>query len=554
MPRKLSVTTDFYDNILFGGRHFEKRHLDDLMRYCASLGATMHEWIVDTMWTLYDDDGPVGFDLLAEACEAAHRHGMEFHAVYKPFEGALDHPAHTFPQTFPRPADGRFLEEPWGICDPVRPFLIEHPEMRMARHPEDAVDPGGRIAAIRLVKNDDASCDLSAADVQLWHSPRHGGWQVYDGPMRVRDAGVEQRLVYPCMQVVDSRLIVLDGLDLPEGTRFLKLTLSGDCPFTNATERIVELLDEAGREIPATPSHFAVSNELLYKRACAIRDFGLTAYSRDPEMRAWLEDRDRFLRETAGMFWFGRQGILGDVALGEGQELALARGKARYIGGILNPIYPEVREHWLDELRFCLDRGVDGISIRPGSHSWSDEPWAYGFNPPTLEQSVQPGNMAEASRLNGHGFQTFLADAAELVHSAGKQFGLLVPANAYRYMDRDPRTTEVMRNIEWRWDQWVTDYADYVELRGTTLLRRENAREVIDHVGLLAREAGIPFILPGGPPRNEFTASWFLDHPDISAYMYYESAHFTTINEAGEFEGDHDVAAFTQHLLTRSMS
>lgn len=552
MPRKaLSITTDVYDNVLQAGRHLSRRNLDDLMAYCAAMGATRHEWIVDTIWTLYDDDGPAGFDLLAEACAAAHRHGMRFEAVFKPFEGALDHPAHTFPSTFPRPAGLPWLVEQPGIVGPVRPFVAAHPEMRMARRPEDAQDPGGRIASIRLIQADDAPAPFGIEALSLWTSSRNGGFRRYDGP-RVLHESVEPRLQRP-HRVLSCRVLTLERLELPADTRFVLIRCDKTNPsgaFRNRTRDMFELRNERGETLPSTPSRLRANTELLYERECALNRLQLTRYTRDPEVTARLQDRRQFLQEADGMFYFGFEGASGEVSLPDDGEVVIARGKPQHVGGVLCPVYPEVREHWLDEIRFCLERGVDGIGLRPGTHSWAAEPWAYGFNEPVLAHSRHPGDVAEARRVNGEAYSAFMHAASDLVRTGGKTFCVHVAANFLCHVDRNPEHTHVIRNLDWQWERWVRECADCVQLRGTSLLRQENAREVVARVGLVAHEAGVPMIMPGVPARHDCELECFLEHPAITGYMLYESANFTRINDAGEFEGDPDIAARIRRFWT----
>ena len=49
------------------------------------------------------------------------------------------------------------------VVEAVRPFVAAHPEMRIARWAQDA-DPGGRVAAIRLVKDDDGPAKFGLED------------------------------------------------------------------------------------------------------------------------------------------------------------------------------------------------------------------------------------------------------------------------------------------------------------------------------------------------------------------------------------------------------
>src|SRR5690606_4562108 len=47
----------------------------------------------------------------------------------------------------------------------------------------------------------------------------------------------------------------------------------------------------------------------------------------------------------------------------------VARGKCEYLPGALHPIYPQVRAYWMDWVRFCIDRGADGVNFRVSNHS-----------------------------------------------------------------------------------------------------------------------------------------------------------------------------------------
>ena len=86
--KRLYATTDVLDNILInyrGSRYgdpvarpaeydenfrsfMDRRQLDELHRFLASVGVTRHQWIVDTIWNL-EEDYPHGFDLMKEAAK-----------------------------------------------------------------------------------------------------------------------------------------------------------------------------------------------------------------------------------------------------------------------------------------------------------------------------------------------------------------------------------------------------------------------------------------------------------------------------------------------------
>ncbi|MFC1454345.1 hypothetical protein ACFLQL_04100 [Verrucomicrobiota bacterium] len=546
--KELCVTTDFYDDLIHAGRHYRKEDLDAMMAYAAGLGARRHEWILDTIWTLYDEDGPVGYDLLAEACEAAHRHGMRFDVVFKPFEGAIGNAALVVPHDMPRPPGVPLLDEIGGLVHNVRPFLAEHPEMRMARCADDN-DPGGRIAAIRLVKRDDAPAEFGKDDLSLFTSNRNGGFQPYTGPMTMTES-VEWRCLFPYRDC-PSRILTLGGLELPADARYLMIRCrKKKGTFTNAVEQLVELVNEHGAVIPSTPSLRRVNPEGMWQRADHIARLNLTAYVRDPEVRALLADRAGFLDRCRDMYAFDAGWE--EATLDKADEVVVARGNARHVIGVLNPVYPEVRAHWMDHVQFCIDRGVDGVNMRVADHNRPYEPWTYGFNPPTLEQMTDPANTAEAARINGDAYTRFLREAAELLHKNGKEIGVHVHGLIFRHDDRVPNNTPLPRNIAWQWETWIREFADYVEFRGANQLKQENIQLVTDRIGLAAREAGIPFIFQSGRgdavhydgPHYVLAREmdWVRTRPDISIYNLYEIACFSRMNSGDRFEGSPAIA------------
>ena len=108
--------------------------------------------------------------------------------------------------------------------------------------------------------------------------------------------------------------------------------------------------------------------------------------------------------------------------------------------GNLHPIYPEVRRHWLDLTRYCLDRGADGWSIfRVANHVRPADPWEYGFNEPVLEAAGGKTDIATISRINGNAYTQFLREARELLTSRGKRMtvhlhsGMLRPGRPRSY-------------------------------------------------------------------------------------------------------------------------
>ena len=60
MKKELCVTSDFADDLIISEKILSENHIDSMMQYAASLGAARFEWIVDTLWTLYDNNNSMG--------------------------------------------------------------------------------------------------------------------------------------------------------------------------------------------------------------------------------------------------------------------------------------------------------------------------------------------------------------------------------------------------------------------------------------------------------------------------------------------------------------
>lgn len=556
MQKALCVTVDFLDDLLRAGRHFTEDDLDMMMKYAASLGATRCEWGLSTTTTLYDEDSPAGFDMLQAACEAAHRHGLRFDVFYKPYEGAMWMGERMLPNTFPCPDEAPVLEEPIGIIDSVRPYVLDHPEKRLARRADEAVDPGGRITAIRLIKNNDTPVPFGLEQLSIWTSARNGGFRKYRGPVSLKETA-EWRPTFPYWDR-KCRALTLEDLELPQDARFFLIRCKSAKErgeFTNAAGKLVELVNEDNQIIPSTPSRRRVNPESMYNRRMARDRLGLSRYMRLPEVRERLKDRDRFLKDCKGMFDYKRPSLEEEVALDQVGEIALMRGKLRHICGVPHPIYKEVRRHWLEEVQFCIDRGVDGVNIRVANHNnlSSCEQEYYGFNEPVIEKMTHPDNVAEARRVNGEAHTQFLREARELLHSHDKELGVHVHALMLRHDDRNPEHRRLPSNFDWQWKLWIRKLADYAEFRGAFMLRPESLRQVMDSIGIVCREVGIPFIYQSnrgsgpmhfeGPyPTLAREMAWVRKHPDIDVYNLYETANFTRINADDQFEGSTDMA------------
>lgn len=555
MTKQLCVTTDFMDDLIQADHLIDETYIDAMMAYCASLGAKRHEWVLDTLWSLYPDYLG-GFDLLQVACDAAHRHGMRFDVVFKPFEGGLAHPRLMMPPTMPKPEGIPLLQTPSGLAYAVRPFVAENPQMRLARKPEAQGDLTKPVVAIRLVKADDGPITFGQQDIAIWTSEvnGNGSFKKYDGPMSWHEE-LSWRHTFPPGDK-GNRVITLGDLKLPEDTRFMRVVCAKktDANFRHDIDKLIELVGADGNILPSTHSQGLVDAERLHQLSLSRSKLGLSRYLSHPQVQERLNDRQWFLDQCKDLYLFETDGDAHCTLDAEG-ELVVMRGKPMHIQGALSPVYPEVREHWLEHVQYCIDRGVDGVNIRMASHSRPSQPWEYGFNELVLSESVNPGNIAETEKINGDALTQFISDAGDLLHKAGKELGVHVNTMMFQWRDRHGLPFgPIFQNIEYQWEKWITEFADYIEFRGAEDLFPQNLERTIDKIGLVARNAGKAFIFqcsrnkkvvhPDGPHHTlAHEMRWIKAHPDVTCFNLYELANLTlpSTPEAG-FKGSEAIA------------
>jgi hypothetical protein len=237
--------------------------------------------------------------------------------------------------------------------------------------------------------------------------------------------------------------------------------------------------------------------------------------------------------------------------------IAVCRGKPMCHPTNLHPIYPEVRQHWLEDIQYCIDRGVDGVNIRISRHGDMNEPWAYGFNDPVIEQLKNKDDVYEAALINGRAFDTFMQDAAGLLHRNRREIGVHLCGFLLRAADKVMATTKP-GNFVWNWETWVRDLVDYTEFHKTNFFTFPHVKEIIDHFGYVVRSAGKPFIYQGGqsagvthydPPHRflPFEMQWVKDHPHLTCYNLYETASVFRISPKGEYVGSPHIRDLVQH-------
>jgi hypothetical protein len=119
-----------------------------------------------------------------------------------------------------------------------------------------------------------------------------------------------------------------------------------------------------------------------------------------------------------------------------------------------------------------LDAGVDGVDLRVSAHGClTDEPQAYGWNPPVLEAYVErhgaePVDLRKLAAIRGDFYSEFVRDASGLVRDRGRKLQVHLHAEAFRAEPVFGQQNGVPANIEFQWRRWLeSGWVDSAYLR-----------------------------------------------------------------------------------------
>ena len=478
---------DFPDDALTAPHPASAAQIDCLMATLADRG------IKRVSWTYYGDDRggyhmpagiermhpdtPLDFDQnqwanfaathrqlgnpLRVAVDAAHRHGLEIYAYFKPYETGI---SIVLPEGSPQAERFGLLPHIGGQLAWLDPFVVEHPELRIRRRTDDIPQDvnTARIGSIALTKSDDGPTRITADHLQIWTSEDNYQYtqrdieftcdeRVEPSPAAVYD--VYGNLVTEAGAPV--RVLTLSGLDLD--ARFVLVTTDfteGEPDFGNAWHRLMTVYDLDGRELPGV---FATGTEIWFSRWENFRTGGLTFDTgRGPEVIAL--DRPNACAAASGTT--SSRHHLFDRPVG---YIAYTRGRNAYLPGALCETEPRVREFWLACIASMLDAGVDGIEVRVENHSChTDTPDDYGYNDVILSQLPDgiPPARSEVARVRGEAYTAFLWDAAALTRAQGKTMRVTLNVDWFRETADDrpgSRKLAYPANIDFQWQRWIDE-------------------------------------------------------------------------------------------------
>jgi len=486
-PFVLEAFVDFPDDALKAKQPITPEHLDAMMAALKARGVRRVGWgyygdghggwfiptfhveeAVDAQgewWNHAETYQRLG-NPLKSATEAAHRHGIELYAYFKPYETGC---SVLLPEGSPEAQRWGRLGHIGGRMTWMDRFVVDHSNLRIKRKTGDLpADVMTRpICGLRLMKKDDSPTRLTKEHLQIWTSKLNYQYERLNVDLQVRET------VESCPRNIcdlDSRISAyfleddlgaasaqnireLDGRPVArKDDRVRMLTLSGfeitdpylvvttdftDGPgdFENTGTDMLVALDTDGNEIPGV---FATGGTIWNADRGDFRSYGLNFDYGFGRHRLRLD-------EPAKVAWQGT-GMIG-----------YARGRNAYLPGALCEMEPAVRDYWFACIREMLDAGVDGIDFREENHSMhTDYPEEYGYNDVVLAECARRGTD-DIAKVRGDAYTDFLREAKAMISAAGRKMRYNLQIDWYRADPPGSRRLAYPGNMEFQWRRWIDE-------------------------------------------------------------------------------------------------
>jgi len=459
---RLETFVDFPDDATHAEQPITHQHIDAMMAALKETGISRVSWgdygdghggylqpgddhyAADGMsnWANYARSLEILGSPLKVAVEAAHRHGLELYAYYKPYETGI---AAVLPEGSPEARTFGRLSHSGGRLTWLDRFVVDNPHLRIQRRTDD-LRPDMTTAAIhslKLTKKDDAPTRVKPEHLQIWASDLNFGYHHLDVAFEVEEnIEAAPRDVYNISGCLVTkmgdpvRVLTLSGLNLQHP--YLLVTtdfVDGPADFENESLAIVAAFDEAGQEIPLT---VATGSSVWRSGRVDFRTNGVDF------------DNGGFSNECIQLDTSNESGNVGFIAF--------TRGRNLYLPGALCETEPAVQEYWLSCVREMLDAGVDGIDFREENHSsMTDHPQDYGFNPAVVEACGSDLSLANVARVRGDAYTEFLREAKSLCAQRGKPMRINFQLDWYRPHPSRNRLCAYPANIDFQWQRWIEE-------------------------------------------------------------------------------------------------
>lgn len=520
-PLLRSVTIDFNDDVIPGS--WDHGTLDQQMSIYRQSGIRR----VYFLPTAHPDDGywkmPAAFypthrkhvletqdalgDFLPAFASAAKSHGLEFFAVYKPFDYAFEKDALPF-GTSGAEGDGCFNSLSGEIVR-ATDWMKAHPSMRLQRRPDDmlAVREVGEIRRVILA----SEIVGGKSSFSLWASPNNFHYSQVNARIALR---TERSIEWEVPAGTPPRLAIVR-----EPGRAGR--------FGNRLSELVRCFDAVGRSVPVT---FATASDVSRKKRTGA--FPELSFAFDVNLvGAQMMD----CRES---YWW----------MEESTPLGIAAGYENFVVGAPCPAYAEVREHWLQEVKRCFDCGCDGVDIRVANHNRTFDWDRYGFNGPVLREIGPNPSSEDVRSCLGRHYSRFIEESSRLARERGGKLHI--------HLEHGFRTPNLPcdMNIAFDWNAWLeTGWADEI-----TLMAHSATAGIMPLMAGKAKSLGIPVnIRPyfnsvvRGKHTKQLIDNVLSDAVNcaVDGLNIYENASFFKVNKDRRLEA---TAAPWWNMLTRA--
>ncbi|NLX07317.1 MAG: hypothetical protein GXY33_19430 [Phycisphaerae bacterium] len=530
---RLEALVDFLDDAIVTPFPLTAAHLDSMMALLKARGIRRVSWgyYADARGG-YRGPGKTGGPFadwhnitrtyqglgnpLKVAAEAAHRHGLEIYAYYKPYETG---PAAALPEGSPEAAEFGLVDQIGGRLCWFDPFVVQNPHLRIKRRTDDlpanvATRP---VCAIRLIKKDDTPTRITAEHLQIWTSPDNYRYK----PLRVK-FDLQESVEPSSHEVVDIqnnvltrkgdpvRVLTLSGFSLTD--KYILVTTdfedeTGD--FTNSGDDILRPLDADGGEIPCV---FAPGHAIYFSEESDFRNWGL-----------------------GFDHGYGRRTITLDVSNASGKTglIAFARGRNDYLPGALCETEPAVQEFWLRCLDEIIAAGVDGVDFRDENHSThTDFPHDYGYNDVVLAECRRRGGISPAAvaAVRGDAWTEFYRKAKAKLAAAGKRMRINFQVDFLRPNPPAGRWLAYPFNLDFQWRRWIDEglldeaIPRFFSCPFECLYNDDVTREIIDR----CRSRNIPLTVNRYVHWNDLAGELrrVRDDERFCAFVFYETCTY----------------------------
>jgi hypothetical protein len=452
---RLEALVDFPDDAL--KTVITPADVDAMMATLREMGVTRVSWgyygdghggymipsELNDQWHNYAQTLRVLENPLRVAVAAAHRHGLELYAYYKPYETG---PGISLPDGSSEGRGFGRIRQKGGWLTWMDPFVIEHPNLRIRHKPDDSIEDISNvpICAIKLVKRDDSITRITKEHLQIWSSQFNYRYQQLKVDFTLQES------VQPSRQEVRDingvlitkkgdpvRILTLSGLRLTEPYILVTTNFTDGKPdFENTGTNLLVALDENNKEIPGV---FATGGGVWEANRVDFRHWGL-------------------IFDTG----FGRSLIHLDAPNSSGRRgiIAFAPGRNEYLPGALCETEPQVCDFWLACIREMLAAGVDGVDFRVENHSThTDYSEDYGYNDVILQKCGELGkpDTETIAQVRGNAYTHFLRQAKHLIARNGKRMRINLNLDWFRSDPPPARRLAYPANIHYDWRSWVNE-------------------------------------------------------------------------------------------------